>query len=532
MLWSVPGFGRVLVAADNQGRGYLPPHDGVLKIELVPEFARSRVSHVRRWIAQHHGGSGASSEAIRDLNAASSLLDIGQRSSDPRERSRSALEALRLGMLAGESEVLAEARETIRTRRRGTLHVTVADPQGRPLSGVKVHINQTTFDFLFGAYSDRYDANIITRMRSLGLNYAMLLMTWAQTEPMPGVFSLDDFDRRFTPAALRSNGFTLCEHGMVWLANGEMPSYMDRLKGNPDAVVAAINRHEQPLLSHYRDQVQIWESLNEGHPQWSRWDLDDEGILRVIKASTNNIRKQLPAAPIMVDVALPMGEDVALKHYPLIGAVSLGRVGVDSAEGYRQIERLSKAGVAFDVIALQFFEGAWVNVAWGVQVPAIDLFRLACELDRFKRFGKPIQIGEIAVGSSHKTSTMASWWHSPADQLTQADYLEDVFTLAYGDLQVQGVNWWGFDDTYQFVVDGGLFDRKGRPKLAAQRLRRLLGDWRSEGVVTTGSDGVADFEGAGGFYEIGATVDNRLVRMKTHIVQGSVTNLVIIPVKR
>ncbi|HKN12551.1 MAG TPA: endo-1,4-beta-xylanase [Candidatus Binatus sp.] len=531
MLWNIPGFGRVLVAADNQGRGYEPPRHGRLRIELLPEFARSRVARVRLWVAQHNGGLMASAEARRNIDTATELLNSVQVSPDSGERSRLALEALRLAMWAGESEVLAEARDTIRRSRRGSLRLIVRDNRGNPLPHLKVHFNQTQFDFLFGAYSDGYDAQTIELMRSLGLNYAMLLMTWDRTEPNPGEFSLDYFDRLFEPAALRIKGFTLCEHGMVWFKDGEVPAYLAESKGNTDAVVAAVNHHVPRLLSHYGEQIQIWESLNEGHPQWSRWDLNDQGILRVAKASADSIRKQAPRAPIMVDVALPLGEDVALKDYPLMGAISRGRVGDRTAEGFRHLKRLSAAGVPFDVIALQFFEGAWVDIAGGLQVPAIDVFRLACELDRFKRFGKPLQLAEIAVGSSHRNSWMASMWHAPANQVTQADYLEDVFTLAYGDLQVEGINWWGFNDTYRFVIDGGLYDPAGRPKLAAVRLQKLLEGWRSSGDGVTGSDGAVDFEGAPGQYFVSLVSGGCEVGAQAHIAQGTATTVTVVPVE-
>jgi endo-1,4-beta-xylanase len=526
MLWSVPGFGRVLVAADNQGQGYVLPRHGRLRIELLPELAKSRVARIRLWLAKHNGGLMASAEAARNLENATALLILAQKSSDPRERSKLALEALRHAMWAGETEVLAEARETIRGRRRGSLSVVVRDQRGKPLPRIKIHFSLSRFDFLFGAYSDGYDGKTIALMKSLGLNYAILLMTWKRTEPDSNEFSLDYFDRLFEPTALKDNGFTLCEHGMIWLKDGEVPAYLRQIRGQPEAVVTAVNRHELPLLEHYGRQIQIWESLNEGHPQWSRWDLDDQGIIRVAEASANNIHKQVPRASIMVDVALPLGEDVALKDYPLIGAISMGRVGTLTEEGFSHLERLAAAGVPFDVIALQFFDGAWVDVSWGLQVPSIDVFRLACELERFEKFGKPLQLAEIAVGSSHRSSPLSSWWHAPANQATQADYLEDVFTLAYGDLHVEGINWWGFNDAYRFVIDGGLYDQDGHPKLAATRLQKLLRGWRTEGDVVTDSNGTSRFDGAPGQYLVSIAASCS-APIQAHIAQGTDTKVVI-----
>jgi len=526
ILWPVPGFGKVLVPADNSGRGYRVPAGASVRIELLPELARSRTLQVKHWTATHNGEEFASAQAAREIDSASQLIAQIDRSTDPAQRARISLDALRLALTAGEKEVLAEARATIRTRRRGDMRVRVEDFDGRPIPGAKIHFDQRRFDFLFGVYSHGYDADTIARLKAMGLNYAMLFMTWNRTEPHPGVYSLDEVDRFFKPGALRNDGFTLGGHALVWFANGEVPRFIQELRGKPDDLIAATREHVRKIVSHYKDEVQVWEAMNEGHPQWSRWNLDDEDLVRVVKASAQEIRKSAPASSIMVQVTLPLGEDVALKHYPLISLVSWGRIGPASSDPYRYLEDLSRAGVPYDIVALQIYNGARVNVAWGLQVPAIDLFRLALLLDRYGRLGKPIQIGEIAVGTSHHRSAFESWWHAEANETTQADYLEGAFTIAYGNPQVQGINWWGLYDDYRFVEDGGLFDRSRRPKLSALRLAELLEGWRSSGEVVTDQGGWASFEGAAGDYQITAEVGGESLGKPGHIAQGQTATVV------
>jgi endo-1,4-beta-xylanase len=523
LLWNVPGFGKVLIDANNDGRGYRVRAHERLRIELLPELARSRASEVTTWVDSHHQGNFASSEAGQELDSASGLIQEASHAADARRRARLSLEALRLALRAGEEEVLAEAQEVIRTQRRGVLRVKVEDAAGHPVSKVEVDVHQRRFEFLFGVYSDSYDARTVARLKGLGLNYAILLMTWERTEPMPGVFSLHDFDRFFELPELTDNGFTVCAHALVWLANGEVPPYVRELRGRTDELVAAAREHVGRIVSRYQGNVQVWEALNEGHPQWSRWGLDDAGLVRLAKASAEEIRKRAPGTPIMVDVALPLGEDVALKYYPLIGLVSMGRIGAASTDPYKHLERLSQAGVPYDILALQIFNGAWVNVAWGVQVPAIDLFRYARVLDRYSRLGKPIQIAEIAVGSADYGTASESWWHAKADQATQADYLEGVFTIAYGNPHVQGINWWGLDDDYRFVEGGGLFDASRHPKLAARRLAELLERWRGSGQMTTDNDGWTSFQVAAGDYHVTAQMGADPVSADVHISEEQTT---------
>jgi GH35 family endo-1,4-beta-xylanase len=518
LLWEVPGFGKVLIEANNAGRGYVVERGVPLTLELVPELARGRLHDVQSWVERRHHGTFASDAAGADVATAARLVDDAARATDGGARARLANEALRLTLHAGEQEVLAEARQTIATRRRGWLRIRIADAHSRPLPNVPVDVHQQRFDFLFGIYSDNYDAESTARLRGLGLNYAQLFMTWDRTEPAPGRFSLDAFDRFFTLPAVANGEFTVCGHALVWLANGEVPPYLSAMQGNADALIAAVHEHVGYIVNRYGDRVHIWEALNEGHPQWSRWGLNEDDLVRVARASADQIRRLAPASPIMIEVTLPLAEDVALKHYPLMQLVSLGRIGPAAWDPYRYLQRLNAAAVPYDVLALQIYNGAWMHIAWGLQVPSIDLFRLARVLEHYEAFGKPLQIAEIAVGSVEYGSGAESWWHARADEHTQADYLEGVFTLAYGTPSVQGVNWWGLDDDYRFVEAGGIFDAHRHPKLAARRVAELLDRWRGSGQVTTDEDGEAWFQGATGDYEVRAHVGTDALVSNAQIV--------------
>jgi GH35 family endo-1,4-beta-xylanase len=528
MLWPVSGFGKVMLAANNEGRGYRVNLNRELSIELLPEFARSRMFQEQQWIEKHNSGLCASALAATELESAARVIRELESANSPQKRASLALAALRLELKAGEEEVMAESRDTIAKYRRGDLLIRVEDASGRPVRDAKVTVTQLRFDFLFGVFSDRYDALRIAKLKAMGLNYTMLFMTWNRTEPASDIYSFDQFDKVYAPAALRDNGFTIASHAMVWLARGEVPGYVTSMRGKPDELEAAVRRRVATIVGRYKDKVQIWEAMNEGHPQWSRWDLDEASLVRLVKASAEEIRKQAPNSQIMVEVTLPLGEDVALKYYPMISIVSLGRIGARSAEAYEYVDRLNRAGVPYDILALQDYNGAWVDVAGGIQVPAIDLFRFASELDRYSKLGKPIQIAEIAVGSSDHGGRNASWWHARPDQQTQADYLEGAFTIAYGNLSVEGINWWGLDDNYRFVEEGGLLDRSLRPKAAATRIAKLLQGWRTNGELETGIEGSALFEGAPGDYRITAKfAEGRARSVDAHITQGATNSVVL-----
>jgi hypothetical protein len=50
LLSSIPGFGKVLVDASNEGRGFRAPRDAKVTIELGPELTGSPLFEVREWV--------------------------------------------------------------------------------------------------------------------------------------------------------------------------------------------------------------------------------------------------------------------------------------------------------------------------------------------------------------------------------------------------------------------------------------------------------------------------------------------------
>lgn len=532
MLWLVPGFGKVLVRADNGGRGFRGAPNASITIELAPELARSRIEELRRWIGTHHGGRPASAAAEHGFEIARSIMQEVERTRDLRRRSALAYRALRAALEASEQEILAEAHDSIERNRRSTMFVTILDCRGRPLARARVHVSQQRFDFLFGAYHDGYDAGTIERMRMAGLNYATLHLDWLRMEPREGVFDFKRVDREFPARALHEHGFTVRGHALVWLSNAGMPSWMARVRGDRAALCAALKRHLDVVLAHYRNSdVQIWEANNEGHAVWARWGLDSEDMIEVVRTAAEEIRRRAPTSQIMINLALPLGEDLSLKYYPLIRQFSDGRIDESAIDPYSFALRLERAGISYDLLGLQIYSGSWVGVRGGVQVPAIDLFRFATLLERYAQLGKPIQITEIAAPSAARGTAGESFWHAPANPQTQADYLAGVFTIAYANLRVRGINWWDFYDEHAFVESGGLFDRDRSPKLAYLRLKQLLADWRYEGDLMTDARGTVQFCGSAGEYRFTADDGNGFGSADAYL-RVNTANVVVLGVLR
>jgi len=517
ILWPVAGFGKLLLNADGDGLGYATNSSSPATIEIPTDFARSRLLRIKRWVIDHSNGRFASVEARQKLQTAENLLVERRLVSEPSQRTTLSERALTLAMEAGEQEVLAEARESIEKRRRPMM-VRVLDANGAATPNVILQVRQTRFDFLFGVYNDGYDPATVTRLTSAGLNYAVLHIPWEQTEPLPAAFSFDQIDRVYNPSELAENNFTLNGHGVIWFASGELPAYMDDMRGNADAISARVKAHLAHVIAHYGDRIGIWEANNEGNTAWARWGLDETGIINVIQAASEEIHRDSPHSKVIVNLSLPLGEDASIKHYPFIRQISSGRVDVSSIDTYQFAQHLIAANVPFDILGLQFYNGGFIDVIpGGIQMPYIDLFRFATELDRYSALGKPLQVTELAVGSVQHRGSGESWWHNAASESTQADYLAGVFTIAYGHPNVTGINWWNLYDEGSFVRGGGLIGASLRPKAAYRRLAELLEGWRSSATISTAADGFATFDGSPGDYEISAQMGSTKFTAHAHL---------------
>ncbi|MGD0072864.1 MAG: endo-1,4-beta-xylanase [Candidatus Binataceae bacterium] len=519
LMWPVSGFGKVLLTADNAGRGYRVSAGAYTRIELIPELARSRLAEVERWISHHNQGHPVADEVTQALALAHQQLKRVDAAKDPKERAAIAIPALRAALQAGEREVLAEASGAISEHRTGSLLIKVIDPHGTQVREAKIRVTETRPEFLFGAgiQGHEYKAETVARLKQLGLSYASLDLSWSAIEPRSQVYAFDRFDRRFNLAGLKEDGFVIRARGLITASEGDLPSFVAPMRGNADALRKAIPAQIAPIIKHYKDIVDVWQ-IEQDRAAWAGLGLDDAGTASIIKAVTAEIRKTAPDARIMINVAAPLGEDAAAQYNRrLLGIRESTATG--TRDPYTWMKYLSSAGVDYDLIGLEFCCGASRDHADSrVPPPTIDLMRFARELERWSNFGKPLQITALDVGSR---GGGVGWWHAFPDEATQADYLTGAVTIAYADPKVEAFNWAALFDSDAVIAGGGLIDRAKRPKPAYDRLSALLNGWRSGGDVTTNSDGIANFQGAPGDYRLSAKVESDLIAGAAHIHAGT-----------
>ena len=230
-----------------------------------------------------------------------------------------------------------------------------------------------------------------------------------------------------------------------------------------EKLLSLYQQVNQATLSRYRDKLPYIEVINEAHDKSNLWRFNHAQILEMTRASCAAARRGSPTVKRLINNCCLWAEY----------AKTLNLDGSRRWSPYRYLADCVNAGVEFEVVGLQLY------------YPANDLFEIERMLDRFKHFGKPLHITELAAASSPgldpqsmRPTKADSGWHGPWTETTQADWTEAIYTICYSKPEFEAVGWWDLADTPgHFWPFGGLLHADYTPKESYLRLAKLQKDW-------------------------------------------------------
>ncbi len=529
--WQVPGFGNVVLAADNAGSGYAAGDVGGTVLNLNLELARSQVARLRRNLERYRdAGYDIPTSSLAELAQAEALLE---QAAGKGGAAGAALadQATAAALWALETLEGVRAGQDIPRYRMGELIVTVLDAAGDPVPGATVSYQQTSHDFLFGIFDTLQGAGMqgFDRMREAGINYLTMGFYWNETEPQQDRIDWDRIDHAIGVADLAEKGFRLKAHALLALWDFATPSY---LKDMPfEEFEREVDEHVTALVGRYRDQIDIWNVINEAHGRGAALEFDRRQITKLTRTAIRAVRAGDPGARIIINNAF----DWFGESRPFL---SLMRGSEDdfTLPVPEYLDQLEAQGVDYDIIGQQLYNGGYVSLfaEWGLGdpmgVPTWDLAHLSAILDRLEEYGKPVHVTEQSVPSTWDpqwTGYGAGWWHRPWDEETQADFLRQFYTLAFSKPQVEAITWWGISDRDSFIVAGGLLDEEGDPKPAYYALRDLIQGWTSSGRAATDAAGRVTIRGYGGEYRLTVTDGARTWSGTLHLWEQQQTEWVV-----
>lgn len=500
----VPGFGRVMLSADNEGNGYALSKQGEqITINLNYEMAKSNLAMLRKQ-------SDASMTEEIEASAQHLAVAEGYLKQNPADIKNAVSElnlSLKYSLLAREQLVLTRAKSDIGKYRKGDVQLRIVDAAGEPLSNCAVNFSQVSNDFLFGANpmgrNGSYDAKIAGLMKDAGVNHSYITARWGLIEVQPGKFNWDNIDNYQNIDEQLSRGFKLMGALSLWFSpNSDFsPAYLKDM--NFEDLKNNVYNHTYTLVSRYKGKIDTWEINEMNLANANALNLTQEQKLEIMKVFDTAVREANPQAKI------------------LNGSTALPYEFTDSVP----FPALLKSDVPADIVGLELYYSG-VNVE-GYSVVGLDLAAVSDLLDFYSTFGKPIYIKELSAPSTQVCGS--SWLHQPWDTQTQAEYLENLYTIAFSKPSVQAITWsWGISDQDAFIMSGGLLDASSNPKPAYFALKNLLHSWTTSGSGVTNSSGEYSFSGFGGEYDvIIKDPDGRSFSTKIHVTEQQVNSFSI-----
>ena len=520
MFWEVPGYGKLLLKADNGGDGYEPSAAGqCLVLELNVELAVTAVADLYRRSVDFPEAATPGIEALY------TALDSAIAQSDPVVRAAQADQVLASALELRDQLELEAAQTAIPLVRRGKVVVIVMDKSRNRIPGAQVKIEQRSHSFKFGIFDgDQFNETAFQAARDAGFEMATMLFGWAWTEKEPNVMLEPELiDQYYGISELKDMGFDLKAHGVVWMQDGVLPERAYSMDW-PDVQAENLD-HQDDLIEAFAGQIDLWESVNE------------PAFTNVVGMPRNAMSNLVALAASNIKAHAGLGTLVNSGHETDYGKkyfyYGLDNQPVDSfALTYSEALKEAEAtGCLNEVenVGLQFYPGFKLSEQFNyLEGPAMTPSWFVDMVSRYEQFNRPIHITEFSLPSFQGADWNNGYWREPWNETTQADYAEAMFTLAFANLNIDSITWWDIDDVNEAVLGGGLIDEYGRTKEAYSRIQGLIDSWTTEVNRTTNLKGRAVTKAYAGEYDVTITLPNgEVIERQISVEEGVSTRLTL-----
>jgi GH35 family endo-1,4-beta-xylanase len=392
-----------------------------------------------------------------------------------------------------EKEILQTVDERIERFRKGNATIHVVDPDGKPVPGVRVKIEQTHHQFLFGCNNylsgqlkEATEEALLRDRFSTLFNYATLPFYWFSYEPSPGQTRAEDI--RKTAAWCLERGIRLKGHPLAW--NFCDPAWLPEATSEVKAL--QLKRIED-LVKEYAGTIDTWDVVNEP-THYDREEflkqspkisavMKSMGSIEFIKECFRLARQTNPKATLLIN------------DY---------RFDEEYAKVIQQLTDPHGKPI-YDKIGIQSHmhgEGVWsVTGTWNV-------------LERYARFGVPLHFTETTILSGKLGYDLAkkegSWHSTPTGEKFQVEAVDKFYRILFSHPSVEAITWWDVSDRNAWMeAPAGLLDKNLNPKPAYLQLEKLIKNrWWTRRILRTQPDGSAAFRGFLGDYQITVELPN------------------------
>lgn len=409
--------------------------------------------------------------------------------------------------------------EGIEKNRKGDIKIRITG-NGKPLSGTKIKVTQTTHDFHYGAnifmldqFENEEKNKLYRKYFGESFNIATLPFYWNDLEPEPGKlrFSKDSENIYRRPNIelcmeyCRENNIEPKVHCLNY--SNFYPNWVP--KDDVKEEKRLLEKRFKELSEVYGDQIRLWEVTNETYwcsNLYKRPAFYSED--NFVEWSFQKADKYFQRNSLMINEAAMVWDWGGCNRNPY----------------YMQIERALKNGCRIDEIGIQFHMFYRREAELAKTKSYYNPRNILGVLDKFAEFKKPVQITEI---------TFPAYSESSEDEEIQAEILKNVYSMWFSHEAVSGIIYWNLVDGYAAYAPqgdmtagenyyyGGLFRFDFTPKPAYFMLRDLFENkWRTREVLTSDENGEIALRGFYGSYELEAEIDGKVYSVSVHHKKG------------
>jgi len=387
-----------------------------------------------------------------------------------------------------EREIVAATDAAIEKHRKADARVRVVDAEGKPLGGVKVSVEQTGHEFLFGCniyMFDRYrnevqNAAYKQRFEEL-FNYATVGFYWRWYESERGKPQYEYTDK--VVEWCQQRGIRLKGHPLLWGNRSGVPPWSE---GQPSPEIQ--RQRVVDIMQRYQGRIEFWEVVNEPS------HLAEPKIDQPYRWA----RQADPRAYLIVN------------DYHVLA---------DGCPGFlRLLTTAEQAGVPFDGIGIQAHEPRTMR---------FPLDRVQEILDQYASLGKELHITEYTPTSSGQKIS-GSHREGVWDEVAQADYAVKFYRVCFAHPSMRAVTWWDLCDQGSWLTSGGMLRADMSPKPVYEQLKRLIyEEWKTRVTATTNADGNFSFRGFFGDYRVVIELPGGKVERQFQLCKGEPKDIVV-----
>ncbi len=388
-----------------------------------------------------------------------------------------------------------QAERRIDRHRKGDFVVRVVDGAGRPIEGAEVSVEMTRHAFPFGtAISSKMLAR--TSENDPYRTWILKLFNRGVPENSHKWRMQEDPNWRRRAEGLtewcNARGLSIHAHVMIWstIKWGALPRDVAarvRDANLPDRAEYVRRRsleHIAAVGGRYRGRVDEWDVINENYSEHVLSDVVHPDVPK-------------ERAPILVQwLRAARQADPNARLYVNDFGILVGDQEKHKTSYEQMIADLLEQDAPLGGIGMQ----AHYVSGWHRRTPA----QLIATLDRFGRFGLPIQITEFDM--------WGKGWGKTAEEIdaNQAKFLHEFLVTVFSHPSVNGFSMWGFWDGRHWMKNAPLFEADWTPKRGFDVYRELVFDrWWTRRRGRAGRDGRFAFRGFLGDYRIGVRKHDR-----------------------